>query len=858
MIVPESVLQDVRYGLRTLRRNLGFSTVAVLALALGIGVNTAVFTAYKAMIARPLEGRDPGRLVSLALVRQSGAADYTFSYPDYQAYRDSLHSFQGLIAFRQEMMALSGAGGIAGQRTSAAGSALGRLGLAPPSARNAEFASTYAVSENYFRVLGERLLRGHSFESISTAELVSSPPALISENYWQKRFGGDPAVLGKTVRLNGVAVQVIGITPHDFVGTGLFVPDFWVPLTIEPQFHADGKWLDDRENQCCRLFGRLASGVNVGQAQAEMTLVADHLRALHDPHSDVAKPASALVWPGSPFPLPLRFFHGLQLTIVLIMVAAAMLLVVACANVGGLQLARARSREHELHTRLSLGASRLRLIRQLLTESALLGVVAGAVALFLAWAFLQLMVVLYGETVPVDYGTVVFRVSPDLEIFAYVFALSVFAGILFGFAPALESSRAALASSGRSTTSSTHTRRLQDILVAAQVSLSLVLMIAGSMLIRSSMNTLSMRTGYDAARVVDLDFQFPEGVKYSAERKFAVVRDLRTRLAALPGVVEVTSAKAPDGGSFRTAAVPLRGGEGSQPKGQSLLYYTYVQPNYFETLGVSMALGRGFELKGQPGRSIILSESAAKQLWPGESPIGRSIRLGPTDERTHNQNELVAESAAYQVIGVAHDTRGVEFDGSDARQIYLPLRDDALASHPILIRTQSDAAQVIKEIDPVTSSTDPNLIATASTLQQMLHQSAPFLSASIAAVIASAVGALGLLLALMGIYGTVTYIVALRTREVGIRIAVGAQKYHILGLILSESTRPVFIGLFVGMFGAVGASYALRGVLFGLSVVDGVSFFGTSLLFLAIALLAAYPPSQRAMRVDPVVALRYE
>ncbi|MBV8897239.1 MAG: ABC transporter permease [Acidobacteriaceae bacterium] len=858
MIVPESVLQDVRYGWRTLRRNLGFTTVAVLALALGIGANTAVFTANKAVIARPVEARDAERVASVALIRQSGAADYTFSYPDYQAYRDSLHSFQGLVAFHQDLLTLSGAGGVMSQRTTAAGAVLGRLGLQPATAKKVELASTFAVSQNYFQVLGVRLLRGRGFESLRAAELIVTPAVLLSENYWQRRFGGDARVLGKTMRLNGVAVQVIGITPHDFAGTGLFVPDFWVPLTAEPLLHADGKWLESRENQCCRLFGRLASGVSLGQAQAEMTLMAEHLRGLHDPHSDVAKSATALVWRGSQFPLPLRFFHGLKLTILLIMVAAAMLLVVACANVGGLQLSRARSREHELHTRLSLGASRLRIIRQLLTESALLGVIAGTLALFLAWAFVQLMLLFYSEAVPLDYGTPTFHVTPDLGIFAYVLGISLLAGILFGLAPALVSSRASLASSARSVTSSIHARRLQDILVAAQVSLSLVLMIAGSMLIRSSMNTLNMRTGYDAKNVIDLDFQFPEGVKYTAARKLAIVRELRTRLAAVPGVIDVTSARAPDDGSSRTAAVPSGAGEASRHGAQSLLYYTFVQPNYFETLGVSMALGRGFESQTEPGRSVVLSESAAQQLWPGENPIGRSIRLGPTDERSHNQSEMVADSAAYQVIGIARDTRGVEFDGSDSRQIYLPLADEALPSRSILIRTHFDAAQVIKEIDPVISSVDPNLIATASTLQQMLHQSAPFIGASIAAMIASAIGSLGLLLALIGIYGTVTYIVALRTREVGIRIAVGAQKHDILGLILRESTRPVIFGLLVGMLGAVAASNALRGVLYGVSVVDGVSFVGMSLLFLAIALLAAYPPSRRATRVDPVVALRYE
>ncbi len=861
MMLPETILQDLRYAARMLYRNAAFTTVAVLALALGIGANTAVFSAYKAMVARPLDARDPGEMVNLALIRNSGASDFTFSYPDYEAYRDSVHSFRGLIAFSAEHMRLSDAGGVISQRTSAAGSAMERLGLLPsrPGAGNVEFASVFVVSENYFKVLEVPALRGRTFDSLGNAERTASPSILISENYWQKRFAGDPAVLGKTLRLNGVAVTIIGITPHDFVGTNIGAPAFWLPLSLEPLLHADRNWLLDRESRQFRLFARLAPGATISHVQAEMTILADHLRTLHDPRSELAKPATVLVWPGSPFPLPLKLLRGLEFTVLLIMLAAAMLLLVACANVGSLQLARARARQHELHTRLSLGASRSRLIRQLLTESALLGLVAGVVALLFAWAFSGVLLTQIAATVPPEEGALIFAVTPDREVFAYVFAVSLVAGILFGLAPALESSRSALLSAARTSTSPVRTRRLQNILIAAQVSLSLVLMIAGSMLIRSSIHSLKMETGYDSKHVVDVDIQFPEASKHDAGRNLALLRQLRSRLAALPGVAAITSARAPDGNNFRTAAVSLQGEKSSSKGVQSIVYYSYVQANYFATLSIPLLLGRGFQSQaGQAEHSVILSESAAKQLWPGENPIGRTLRLGSTDERVHNVNELVADGPAYAVIGVARDTRGVEFDGSDSKKIYLPLPDDQLPGHPMLIRTQSDPAQVIRMIDPVISSIDPQLVATSSTLDEMLRRTAPFIASSMAAAIASTVGLLGLLLASMGIYGTVSYIVLLRTREIGIRLAIGAQKRDVLGLVLRESTRPVLAGLVVGMFLAVGASYLLRGVLYGVNTVDGISFIGVSLLFLAIALLAAYPPSRRAMRVDPMVALRYE
>jgi predicted permease len=855
MILPQTILQDLRYGARTLFRNAGFTTVAILALAIGIGINTTAFTFYKAMFTRSLDARDPSRMVDLTLVRQSGDTEVDFSYPDYQAYRDNLHSFTGVIAHSVDRLILSGAGGP--MRDGASG-LLGRLGLLPASAIDAEFATTFEVSENYFSVLGVNALRGRTFDAMSSAELAASPSVLISENYWQKRFNGDPSILGKVVRLNGVAFTIIGVTPHDFVGTNVVTPDFWFPLSLVPLIHPDGNWLRDRENQWCRLFGRLAPGVGIGQAQAEMTAVANQVRTVHAPHSELSKPVTALVWPGSPFPRDLD--SGLKLAILFLMVAVGMVLVIACANVASLQLARAASRQSELCLRLSLGASRRRLIRQLLTESALLGLIAGIIALLFTWALLKVSITMIAQGIPAQWGSLVLHVTPDLGIFAYVFAISLVAGILFGLAPALEGSRSALSSAVNaiSAASPKRSRRLRDILIAAQVAVSLVLLIAGSMLIRSSIHALKMDTGYDTRHVVNLDLQFPEGPKYTADRRNALVRELRNRLAGLPEVTAITSARPPDGGGVRGAAVSLNGQKPSPHNTQANLYYTFVQPNYFAMLSIPLLSGRGFPSQsGQPEPSVILSQSAANQLWPSQNPLGRSLRLG-TDGQFHFKNEALPDGPAYEVIGVARDTRGVELDGSDSQLIYLPLPEGHLQDFPILIRTKTDPSQLIDAIAPVIASLDPNLVVTASTLERMLHQTPPFLISGLAASIASIVGMLGLLLASMGIFGTVSYIVVLRTREMGIRIALGAKKRDILGLMLRESTRPVLAGLVVGMPLSIGASYLMRGILYGVNIVDGISFVGVSLLFLAIALFATYLPSRRAMRVDPVVALRYE
>ncbi len=852
MILPQTILQDLRYGARILCRNAGFTVVAVFALAIGIGINTAAFTAYKAFFLRPLDGPGSGEMVNIALHLRSGDLQPLFSYPDYQSYREQSHSFNGLIAssFPQSLR-LSVTGGIASQPDSGLGTLMQKAGILPR-ASYTETAFTLLVSENYFSALGVTAVRGRLFQ-----EETSSPTVLISENYWQKRFAGDPKILGKIVHLNGSAFTVAGITPHNFVGTSLIVPDFWLPLSSQPLVFPDDDWLRNRESLSLHVYGRLAPGRSIAEAQSEMTLLADHLRTLHDPHGDLGKPATAVLWPGSPFPLPIKHYAGLRYAVLLIMAAVGMVLVIACANVASLQLARAASRQKELSMRLSLGASRVRIIRQLLTESALLGLLAGLSALLCSWAMLQVLVVVAQNELPASFGSLVYHVSPDPGIFAYAFSLSLVAGVLFGLAPALESSGAALSSAARtgSGASPIRSRRLRDFLMALQVSVSLVLMIAGAMLVRSSIRALKMDTGYDARQIVSLNLQFPEGTNYSAVGKAALVRELRTRLSTLPGAAAITSAWAPDGNGLRTAAVSLNGEKPSPQNTKLVLYYTYVQPNYFQTLGIPLLIGRGFA--SQPEPSVILSEATAQLLWPGQNPVGRSLRLG-TDGQYHGTGELLPDGPAYQVIGVARDTRGILMDGSDAEQIYIPLPQDRIQDFPILIRTKGDATQFMNSIGSVISSIDPDIIATASTLDDLLRTTPSFVGASFSAAIASTVGMLGLFLAAMGIYGTVSYLVVLRTREVGIRMALGANKRDIMRLMLLQGMRPVFAGLLVGMSLAVGVSYLLRGVLYGISAVDSISFLGVSTLFLAIALPASYFPSRRALRVDPVVALRYE
>ena len=643
----------------------------------------------------------------------------------------------------------------------------------------------------------------------------------MSENYWRRRFAADPAIVGKTVHLNGVAVTIIGVTPHDFTGTGVNAPAFWLPLRIEPLINADKEWLSQRENRQYRLCGRLAPGVTITQATAQIALIANHLRALHNAQSESALPATVLIWPGSPFPLPLSHYGGLNLAVLLIMSGAATVLAVASANVGSLQLARARSRETELRTRLSLGATRARVIRQLLTENTLIGLLAGVLALLLSSMLLKAAVKAFADAMPVEFGALVFDVTPDLSVFAYAFLISLIAGILSGITPAIQSPQVALTFAGRASTASVRGRRLQGILVAVQVGLSLVLMVAGTMFFRGAINSVQLETGYDSKNLVQVEFQFPKDAKYTAARKTALVNEFRTRMADLPGVTRVTSGR-PPGSSFRTAV--------QTSTVRSILNYTYVQSDYFETVGIRLLLGAGFEPQMQNGRFVLLSESAAKQIFGDENPLGRRVRLGVTDERMHSSNELAADGPTYQVIGVVRDTRGSEFDGSDSKQIYLPLSGNRLDDRPLLIRVQSNPVHTLSRVERVIASIDSDIVVTASTIEEALRRSPPLVMSSLAGIIASSLGLLGLLLALAGILGTVSHIVTLRTREVGIRMAVGAQQHDVLWLILRESAQPVLAGLGVGVVVAAGVVYLLRGILYGINAIDGIYFLAVHLV----------------------------
>ena len=859
--LPETVWQDLRFASRMLLKHVSFTAIAILALGLGIGVNTAIFTVYRAFLLRGIDARDNEQMVNISAIDDTGKLQPEFSHPDYEAYRDHNHVFSGMVATTADEVALSGIGGSANLHTSMGGALAQAAGFHLPTlvAGGAEYVTVSIVSDNYFAVLGIGPVRGRVFTAEYTEGNNHTPVALISGNYWERRFDGDPEIIGKTIKMNGAAFTIIGITPRDFMGTNINVPDFWLPLREQPSLHAGSSILTDRENACCRMYGRLRRGITLSEAQAEMNILAEHQRVLHAPHSDDAQTKTIQIYPGSPFGREID--SGLSFAIALIMCAVGMVLLIACANLASLQLARSAARQKEMGVRLSLGAKRGRLVRQLLTESMLLGLIAGAVSLLITYCVLRMLIVEISRTLPADWGAFAMHVTPDLHIFGFVFAISILAGVVFGLVPALESSKPNLTSAmkedGCLPVLPTGKGRLRAVLIAIQVMVSLVLLIAGGILIRSSMRALEMKTGYETKHVLALDLNFPDGFGYTPQKQAREILELRAQILALPGVRNVSIGRPPNGGGFRTAGVSFKRHGAESSKADRLLYYTYVQSDYFETLDMPIIAGTGFGTGQQLEPVAILSQSAARDLWQERNPIGESLVLDGS-KQFHSDGELVPHGDSYLVIGIVPDTRGVLLDGSDSSKIYLMLPSARLEDRPLLIRTGTDPRLFVNQISGLAHDLDPNLVAYSATLDDLLTQSPQFVISRCCAMFASLLGALGLLLASVGICGTVSYAVVRRTREVGIRMALGARKRDVIAMILRETTRPVIAGLAIGMIGAVFATHLMRAILFGVSTFDPISFIGVSILFFLITMLAAWLPARRAARVDPMIALRYE
>ncbi len=855
-----ALLQDLKYGLRMLAKNPGFTAVAVLALAIGIAANTAIFTAYNAVALRPLQATDPDRLVNVFRTTLADRFSWAFNYPDYVYYRDHNTVFSSLIAADGTLVALSDARGATNQVAPMGGSisALAGIRFFQQMGGSAEFSPAAMVSENYFSTLGINAVKGRTFASEEARSAY--PVVILSSNFWERRFNSDPSVLGKTLKLNGKPFTVIGVTPKDLMGTFPNVVNFWLPISAIPLLERGRNLFHNRDDDCCELVGRLKSRVTMEQAQAEMNVLADQLRRTYPPGSKNSKPVTITLTPGSP--LHLRPTAEATTIIGLVMGVVGLVLLIACANVAGLQLARSAARHKEIGVRLALGASRGRLIRQLLTEATLLAVLAGAVGLLFAWWAVRLLVGAISQSLPKEWGILALQVDPDLHVFGYTLVVSLLAGILFGLAPALEASKPNLTSVLKEEAvglgEKLRRSRMRDLLVAAQVAICLVLLIAAGLLARGSARAMRIDFGFETKRVLAMGIEMPPGLGYDRAKSGAIVRQFVDRVCRVPGVKSATRGRAPGAGGLRTTSVSVSR-PGEQLNGQPLLLnYSYVSPNYFETLSIPIVRGRTFtdEEARREATLTVISEAAARKLWLGQNPIGKRVKLDAT-KQYHDSDEPFPTGQSFEVIGVTTDIRSVWLNELDPGYFYMPMPPNHYYES-LLVRTESDPNALMEALGNEVKAVDPNVIAFAETLDGLLTNNPSFVISRIGAILSSIVGLLGLLLASVGIYGMASFAVVQRTHEVGIRMALGALAGDVLKMILRQSMKPVAIGMMLGIAISAATSRLLSALLFGLSFLDPLAFLGVSLFLASVALLASYIPARRATMVDPIVALRYE
>jgi macrolide transport system ATP-binding/permease protein len=858
----ESFFADLRYAFRMLRKSPGFTAVAILTLALGIAVNTTVFTAFDALFLRPRPVKDPDSLASVFRVT-SGEPRGGFSYPDYLYYRDHSKSFSDLSLFAFGIAVTSS--DLPTTSPEAAPRVAGAVGFQLPQLLQgtAQPIMCFFVSGNYFPMLGATPLLGRILLP-EDDQANATPVVLMSGNSWQRHFHSDPHIVGSTLHLNGAAFTVIGVTPLDYLATAPSVPDLWAPVSAKIALGATTRQeLENRLVSAGFSMGRLKPGVTLSDAQAELGVLRAQLRTQYP---EAERHTSVSVASGSNNLAALD--SDAWPVIIAAMSAVALLLLIACANVASLLLARAVARRKEIAVRLALGAGRWRLLRQLLTESMLLGLLAGAVGLPLAGWMLHLLIVEIASALPSFWGTIALEISPDIRIFAYTLCVSCAAGIAFGLTPALQASKADVNSALKDDNTVFGHRfnrsRLRGLLIAGQMAACLVLLISSALLLRGSQRALTVDPGYESRHVLYLEMFNPASLHYPQSRLLQLNRDLIQAIAGLPRVRSVAQvSRGPLGGIRWVPVAPARAPSPAPAARESetpAAGYSYVTPNYFDTLGIPIIRGRTFTPREADGQSpvVVISEATARRFWPGEDPIGKLLKIGSEKGSMSYPGQSDPFIPSSEVIGIARDVRSMDLRKLDESYLYIPLSQSRQWTSTLLVSADGGLTPLLTAIGHEVRRVDANFPVLAAPLNTMVSMDPYFVVSRIGGVLASIVGALGLLLACLGVYGMVSYSVAQRTREIGIRMALGAQSIQVLRLVASEGFRPILFGVVIGVLASAGVSRALSATLFGLSPLDPVSFVGVCFLLMAIALLATWLPARRATEVDPMVALRYE
>jgi putative ABC transport system permease protein len=810
----ETLLQDLRFGIRTLLKSPGFAIVALLTLALGIGANSAIFSVVNAILLRPLAYKNPEQLVLInhnyvKINLKASVSAFGFAH-----YRDNAKSFESLSALTGWAANLTGEG-------------------------EPERLAGQSVSANFFQLLGFEAAKGRTFASGEDQE-GKNRVIVLSHGFWQRRLGGDANVLNKSLSLNGENYTVVGVMPESFQFGREFgqIVDLWRPIVFTP----DQMNSNALTNEFLTVLGRLSPGASQQQAQAEMSTIAANLRNQYRPGSTA-----------SDWDLLLTSFReqvvgDIRTMLLIVLLVVGFVLLIACANVANLLLARAAARQKEIAVRTALGASRWRIIRQLLTESVMLSVAGGALGLLIGFWGVKALISLNADRIPRAN-----EVTLDWRVMLFTFGIAIVTGILFGIVPAIQTAKAdlheTLKEGGRSGAAATK-HWVRNALVVAEISMALAVLIGAGLLVKSFMQVQQVNPGFNPQGLLTMHLSLPDFKYREAPQRANFYNQLINDVRALPGVQSVGA----------VSVLPLSGGGSSgsfriegrdHPQNQSLPHGARwaATPDYFKTMGIPIIRGRYFEERDSADSTpvAIIDESLAKKYWPNEDPVGKRISFegGPN-------NRIWRE-----IVGLVGHVKHSDLEGESRAQYYLPHQQRAQSGMALVVRTSTDPNSLAGSVRGVIKALDTDLpVFRVRTMDQFVADS--MTQRRFALLLIGIFAGLALLLAAIGLYGVMAYSVTQRTHELGLRMALGAQAADVLKLVVKQGMLLAMIGLGIGVVFALLLGRAMKTMLFNVSTADPMIYLAIAATLAAVALIACFIPARRATKVDPMVALRYE